>query len=210
MTGPLRRAGWVEPERGLNYAAIGATATESVLSYPPEGFRPTQSHHRIGSGAVRFDLAGRELMTWGALRRAGIEVRDIAVEPGRSASAAKRARTALGSGRPDDGAPWVSPGMTATLVVGGPRAPEAPVKVVWVVDEPGRIGFAYGSRPGHPLQSEHLLLLEHAEDDSVWLTCRSIARPAGRRWLPSAIRFGRQQRDAERRMLTALHPAHGS
>lgn len=207
MTGAIRRAGWVEPERGLNYAAIGATSTEAVLSFPPAGFRPAQSHHRIGSGVNRFELAGRELMTWGALRRAGIVVRDIAAESGRQESATQR----NGATRPrilEDGTPWVTPGMTATLVVGGPRAPEAPVKVVWVVDEPARIGFAYGSRPGHPLQTEHLLLLEHADDDSVWLTCRSIARPAGNRWLPSAIAYGRRQRDAERRMLTALHPVH--
>ncbi|WP_375400661.1 DUF1990 family protein [uncultured Amnibacterium sp.] len=218
MTGVIRRAGWVEPERGLNYAAIGATSTEAVLSYPPEGFRPAQSHHRIGSGASRFELAGRELMTWGALRRAGVIVRDIAAEPGRPDSGRVDPVRGEPSGQRgggtsrarflEDGTPWVTPGMTATLVVGGPRAPEAPVKVVWVVDEPGRIGFAYGSRPGHPLQTEHLLLLEHADDDSVWLTCRSIARPAGNRWLPSAIAYGRRQRDAERRMLTALHPVH--
>lgn len=202
MSGPIRRAGWVEPERGLNYAAIGATSSEAVLSYPPEGFRPAQSRHRIGSGAQRFRLAGHELMTWGALRRAGVVVRDITSEPRRTEAAAATDESQ------SDGLPWVTPGMTATLVVGGSRMPDSPVKVVWVVDEPGRIGFAYGSRPGHPLQTEHLLLLEHAVDDSVWLTCRSMTRPVGSRWRPSVIRFARQQRDLEQRMLTALHPVY--
>jgi uncharacterized protein (UPF0548 family) len=45
-----------------------------------------------------------------------------------------------------------------------------------------RRGFAYGTLPGHPLSGEELFVVERRDDDSVWLTIRSISRPSAPVW----------------------------
>ena len=202
MSGLRRSNNIAAPDFGLNYASIGATESDVVLSFPPEGFRSGQVRHRIGSGERRFDLAGRALMTWGALRGAGIEVRDVQAEP-LSASASPRGTGPLYL---DDGTPWITAGMTATLVLHDGGLPlDGPVKVVTVVDEPGRIGFSWGTCPGNRMQAEQLLLVEHEEDDSVWMTIRTVSRVEGLRGRSPRLR--RAQERLERRLVTALHPA---
>ena len=202
--GPRRRSTASTSATGLNYAAVGATATSQVLSYPPTGFRASEFRHRIGSGARRFDVAGRSLMTWGVLRGAGVGVEDVA-----AASEVSR-----GLGGPlflEDGTPWITPGMTATLLlVEKPIAVRAPVRVISIVDEPGRIGFAFGSCPGHPAQMEQLLLLEHDDDESVWLTMRSIWRASSLKWRVPAAAYSMADKHINRRFLTALHPSHAA
>jgi uncharacterized protein (UPF0548 family) len=200
VSGLRRSTNVAAPDFGLNYAAIGATTSDVVLSFPPEGFRSTQVRHRLGSGTHRFDQAGRALMTWGALRGAGIEVSGVQAE---QAAASLRETGPLFL---EDGTPWITAGMTASLAVQDGGFPlDGPVKVVTVVDEPGRIGFAWGTCPGNGLQAEQLLLVEHEEDDSVWATIRTICRVEGLRGRSPRLR--RAQERLERRLVTALHPA---
>jgi uncharacterized protein (UPF0548 family) len=200
VSGLRRSTNVAAPDFGLNYAAIGATTSDVVLSFPPEGFRSTQVRHRLGSGTHRFDQAGRSLMTWGALRGAGVAVQDVQAE---QAPASLRETGPLFL---EDGTPWITPGMTATLVVEDGGFPlHGPVKVVTVLDDPGRIGFAWGTCPGNGLQAEQLLLVEHEEDDSVWATIRTICRVEGLRGRSPRLR--RAQERLERRLVTALHPA---
>jgi uncharacterized protein (UPF0548 family) len=200
VSGLRRSTNVAAPDFGLNYAAIGATTSDVVLSFPPEGFRSTQVRHRLGSGTHRFDQAGRALMTWGALRGAGVEVGGVQAE---QAAASLRETGPLFL---EDGTPWITPGMTASLTVPDGGFPlDGPVKVVTVVDEPGRIGFAWGTCPGNGLQAEQLLLVEHEEDDSVWATIRTICRVEGLRGRSPLLR--RAQERLERRLVTALHPA---
>jgi uncharacterized protein (UPF0548 family) len=205
VSGPRRRSNTVADDLGLNYAAIGATASPEVLSFPPAGFFPSEFRHRIGSGAGRFDVAGRLLMTWGAMRGAGFEVQDVEAE---SAAASPRGTGPLYL---QDGTPWITPGMTAQLACRGRAAGiDGPVKVLSVIDEPGRIGYVYGTCPGHAAQAERLFLLEHEEDDSVWFTVRSISRPVTARTPLGRARFRTAQRNAERRFVTALHPVRAA
>jgi uncharacterized protein (UPF0548 family) len=56
--------------------------------------------------------------------------------------------------------------------------PKVPARVVYVVDEPLRKGFAYGTLPGHPEQGEEAFIVEWRDDDSVWLTIRAFSRPS--------------------------------
>jgi uncharacterized protein (UPF0548 family) len=200
VSGPRRSTNVAAPDFGLNYTAIGASTSDVVLSFPPEGFRSTQVRHRLGSGTHRFDQAGRALMTWGALRGAEVEVRDVRAE---------QAPVSLRETGPlflEDGTPWITPGMTATLTVQDGAFPlNGTVKVVTVVDEPGRIGFAWGTCPGNRLQAEQLLLVEHEDDDSVWATIRTICRLEGLRGRSRRLR--RAQERFEHRLVTALHPA---
>ena len=196
MTGPLRRGGAAVQETGLNYAAIGATRTPSVVAFPPDGFSAAEYRHRVGSGSRRFETAARALMTWGALRGAGYRVADVRAEE------AAHGRT--GPLFLEDGTAWITAGMTAVLQAEG-GAPE-PVKVVSVVDAPGRVGFVYGSRPGHPDCMERMLVLEHEPDDSVRLMLRAIHRVPGSRWSPAARRTEARQRREDERLVRALHP----
>jgi uncharacterized protein (UPF0548 family) len=204
VTGPRRRTAIQAPDAGLNYTAIGVTASPEVVAFPPPGFTAAECRHRVGSGARRFDLAGRALMTWGALRTAGFEVEDVRAEP--------KTVSPRGTGPLflEDGTPWITPGMTATIAA--PRADEGcgPVKVLTVIDEPGRIGYIYGSRPGHASCEERLLLLEHTEDDAVWLTVRSIRKGASRAWGLGARTVETRQKRLDERLVKALHPSNAA
>ena len=52
--------------------------------------------------------------------------------------------------------------------------------MVYVVDEPDRAGFAYGTLPGHPESGEELFAVELRTDGSVVATIYAFSRPA--RW----------------------------
>jgi uncharacterized protein (UPF0548 family) len=59
---------------------------------------------------------------------------------------------------------------------------KAPARVVYVVDEPTRRGFAYGTLPGHPEDGEEAFIVERGDDGSVWLVLRAFSRPATWYW----------------------------
>lgn len=118
----------------------------------PAGFRPIDRRARIGTGDADFDRAVRATMTWGIQRGAGMRVR-AADRPLRVGDTAKL-RISL----------W-------------PR--DVPCRVVYVVDEPHRGGFAYGTLPGHPERGEEAFVVERDDDGSVWLRVRAFSRPAG-------------------------------
>jgi uncharacterized protein (UPF0548 family) len=204
-------------DQSVTYGAIGATLDPDLLRYPPAGFRPAEDSVKLGSGKDRFDRAAEELMTWGVQKGAGFEVVDVS--PGTGAQytgiaydpegaplaeqPAPRAEQRFGP----DGTPYVSAGMTATLKPRG-RGRGIPVLVVYVVDEPERIGFAYGTTGDAPESGEESFILEHREDDSVWLTIRSVLEPNGglRRLFAPAVR--KRRRELTTRELRALHPAY--
>jgi uncharacterized protein (UPF0548 family) len=50
--------------------------------------------------------------------------------------------------------------------------------VVYVVDEPERFGFAYGTLPGHPEDGEEAFLVEREGTSSVRFIIRVFSRPA--------------------------------
>lgn len=73
----------------------------------------------------------------------------------------------------------VATGRDYTLVARiGPLRLREPVRVVDVVDLPDRRGFAYGTRPGHPVSGEEAFIVHRAPDETVWLTLRSLTRTA--------------------------------
>lgn len=201
MSGPVRRGGAIAFDGGLNYAAIGASLTPDVIAFPPVGFRAAEYRHRIGSGARRFDLAGRSLMTWGALRGAGFHVQDVRAEP------ATHSVRGHGPVFLEDGTPWITPGMTARVEAGAVGA-SGPVKVLTVIDEPGRIGYTYGSMHGHSVAGERLLLLEHESDDSVWATVRSIWHLPPARFRITGRADEKRHRQVDELIVRALHPTY--
>jgi uncharacterized protein (UPF0548 family) len=86
----------------------------------------------------------------------------------------------------------------------GPAAVREPVRVVAVVDEPNRSGFAYGTRPGHPVSGEEAFVVHRDAAGTVYLTLRSLTLPArGWRALGFPV-FIAAQRVLRRRYLGAL------
>jgi len=208
-------------DQSVTYGAIGATLAPDLLRYPPTGYRPAEDSVRLGSGADRFERAAEALMTWGVQRGAGFEVVDIsegtgAQYPGIVYAAegapladqpAPRTEDRFGA----DGTPYITAGMTATLRRRGRIGHrDTPVLVVYVIDEPQRIGFAYGTTADGPESGEESFILEHRDDDGVWLTIRSILGGRGGVRRLGAGRQRRKRRELTTRELRALHPAFPS
>ena len=53
-----------------------------------------------------------------------------------------------------------------------------PVEVLSVVEEQDRVGFAYRTLPGHPVDGEEAFIVHRNADGDVRLTVRSLTRPA--------------------------------
>jgi uncharacterized protein (UPF0548 family) len=60
----------------------------------------------------------------------------------------------------------------------GPLSMVAPCRVVYVIDEPDRCGFAYGTLPGHPESGEEAFVLTGSADTAITLTITAFSRPA--------------------------------
>ncbi|HEX5143160.1 MAG TPA: DUF1990 domain-containing protein [Mycobacterium sp.] len=86
----------------------------------PAGYHHTRRRARIGDGRQRFERAGAAVLRYGMLRGAGVRV------------AASTEVAEVG-----------------TVVLGRLGPIPAPCRVVYVVDEPDCIGFAYGTLRGH-------------------------------------------------------------
>ncbi len=123
----------------------------------PSGYHHLRESRLIGKGLSTFDAAAERLLSWEMHRRAGLGV---------AASA-----------------PRAAEGVTVLLRLGPLRAP---CRVVWVVDEPGRRGFAYGTTAGHPEIGEESFVVEHdPRTDEVHARIVAFSRPG--HWL---IRLG--------------------
>ena len=49
---------------------------------------------------------------------------------------------------------------------------------MYVIDEPGRRGFAYGTLSGHPESGEEAFIVDVDEAAEVWFTVRAFTRPS--------------------------------
>lgn len=117
----------------------------------PAGYRITNVTRRLPPG-TDFDQAARALLTWQVHARAGLAV------------AASDQR--------------VTPGGVVRLRLGvGRLALVAPCRVVYLIDEPHRRGFAYGTLPGHPECGEESFVLDRG-GDAMTFTITAFSRPA--------------------------------
>lgn len=121
---------------------------------PPAGYRHLRVSRTIGAGRDVFTRVAAALLDWQVQVRSGARV--------------------LANGA-------VTEGTEALLRFGpGRLAVSAPVRVVYVVDEPRRRGFAYGTLPGHPVSGEEAFVVELRPDDAVVLSVTAFSRPAWR------------------------------
>lgn len=132
----------------------------------------------VGDGEADFDAAAEALDDFVPQRAVGARVRPPGVRPDLGESVI----LSVGVGR-------------VSLLV--------PTRVVAVVDEPARRGYAYGTLPGHPESGEELFLVELANDGTVSFIIRIDARPIRQlRLLAGVIRV--VQRIATARYLSAV------
>lgn len=114
---------------------------------------PAGYHHVRASrslGVVDFDEAAEALMTWQLQERSGV----------RRVSGPER----------------VAPGADVTFRFLGQKVP---CRVVDVVDEPDRRGFAYGTLPGHPETGEERFVVERdAATGAVTVTVTAFSNHA--------------------------------
>lgn len=180
----------------VTYGAVGATQAPDLLQHPPIGYRPLERRARIGHGDERFDYASTRAMTWGIQKQSGFRV--LPIDAAHTADALGYTPVGFdGSGVPiapaviapreqvyaADGAEFLAAGDTVVLAIPlGPFRVKAPARVVYVVDEPKRKGFAYGTLPGHPEDGEESFVVDQRDDGSVWITIRAFSRPSSRGW----------------------------
>ncbi|GAA1391580.1 hypothetical protein GCM10009639_21630 [Kitasatospora putterlickiae] len=134
-----------------SYHEVGATGGARL----PEGYAHLRRRVHLGHGPEVLARAGRFVLGWGCQLGTGFAVYPYApVEPG----ATVLLRLAL------PGARW------PRLVI--------PCRVVWTADEPDRIGFAYGTLPGHPERGEEAFVVSMDAAGEVWFEVSAFARLA--------------------------------
>nr|WP_252727748.1 DUF1990 domain-containing protein [Curtobacterium sp. WW7] len=202
----------------MTYGAVGATQASDLMTYPPEGFVPAESRARIGHGDQRFETAVMQALTWQIQERSGMGVQvedtpeddEVRYNPVTfDEQGVPIAPASIGTPRVEkttpDGTPLITAGTTATLTMHAfGQTVQAPVRVVAIIDERDRKGFAYGTLDGHPLSGEESFVVERTPDGSVWLQVRQFSQPASRKWRFVAPLLRRQQRVMAEKYLAAL------
>jgi uncharacterized protein (UPF0548 family) len=144
----------------------------------PAGIARYEDRVTVGRGDAAFGSAKAALRSWRPQRALGATVAPAGVRP--------------------------DAGETVVLGLGiGPARLVVPNRIVAVVDQARRYGYAYGTLPGHPERGEELFLVEQHDDGTVELTIRVDAQPS-----PPLRRLGwivgPLQRLALRRYLTSV------
>jgi uncharacterized protein (UPF0548 family) len=132
----------------VTYVDVGASLTGRC----PTGFRWDSYDTVLGHGAATFQRASFGLQHWQAHRGPAIRVWPA------------DARVAVGT--------------TVVVTLGTPLvALAAPCRVVEVIDEIDRWGFAYGTLPGHPEEGEEAFTVSISPDGTVRFEIAAFSRP---------------------------------
>lgn len=170
----------IDRERHLpfTYEAVGATNTT-----PPQDFTVDHNRIQIGHGEKTFRTAIDALRNWRQFDLGWVSIVPEGVRLEVGATVAVKAR-ALGT--------W---SLNAA-------------RVVYMIEEPNRFGFAYGTLPDHIASGEERFTVEWLADDSVWYDILAFSRPRHplvRINVPLARMLQKRfARDSKRRMLEAV------
>jgi uncharacterized protein (UPF0548 family) len=135
----------------FTYTEVGATRDGDL----PAGYDHLQRCEVVGSGRGDFDRASAAVFRWAAQRGVGLRIQ--------------------ASG------PASTPGTVVLMTAGMRRLGlDIPCRVVWVVDEPDRRGFGYGTLPGHPESGEESFVVSLRPDGQVVYELRAFSRLATR------------------------------
>ncbi|SEM14369.1 DUF1990 family protein [Streptacidiphilus jiangxiensis] len=136
--------------RAFTYPEVGATLDGADAL--PAGYSHLRHRVVIGHGEPAFRAAADALGSFRMHRRLPVGI---------TASA-----------------PRAEPGADVTVTLAG--VVEAPCRIVRVVDEAGRYGWAYGTLTGHPECGEEAFLLDLDADGTVRFDVIAFSRPGGR------------------------------
>lgn len=117
----------------------------------PTGYVHDRHHIDLGSGA--FERAAAGLRAWQAHLGAGVDVYP-------------------------EGAPLATGTDVIVVARAGPLRALAPCRVVYVIDEPDRCGFAYGTLAGHPERGEEAFIVERVAGEAATFSIIVFSRPA--------------------------------
>jgi len=136
----------------LTYSEVGFS-----LDREPRGYDLDENRVRLGVGAETFERARAALLRWEMFPPAwsAVATEGAPIEPGSTVAVLFHLF----------GLWWVCSS-----------------RIVYLVDEETprrRVGFAYGTLPGHVERGEELFSVEWHRDDSVWYALRAFSRP---RW----------------------------
>jgi len=155
------------------YDEVGATLTGKM----PPSFRHDREVIELPARPDAFERGVDGLRCWAAHRGAGLRV-----------------------------GPDTSPVEGGTIAIAAPVGPVTAVavcRVIAVVDEPNRYGFAYGTLPGHPERGEEAFVVERV-DARTTFTITAFSRPAELLARLGGPMTRRIQRSTTRRYLDAL------
>ena len=143
-------AKFISNQRNSNftYLEVGATNTTP----PSTGYTVDHNRVQLGHGEGTYKRAVEALKNWGQFELGWVTIvpRGVKIEVG--ATVAVKAR-AFGT--------W---SLSAA-------------RVVYVIDEARRFGFAYGTLPDHVECGEERFLIEWLPDDSVWYDILAFSKP---------------------------------
>ncbi|MFZ4634973.1 MAG: DUF1990 family protein [Saprospiraceae bacterium] len=136
----------------FSYAAINATRTAS----PVNGYDNDENTIRLGRGPEVWQKACTAIRSWRMF-------------PGTWARI-----------YPDQAPIMVGQTVAMSAYVWGVWWRNA-CRIVYIIDEPDRFGFAYGTLPGHVETGEELFCVEQDADGWIWYRIKAFSRP--RFWL---------------------------
>lgn len=133
----------------FTYSSVGATRDGGPT---PPGFDRDRNRQQLGAGEAAFAAACAAVRAWRMFPRplATIEPAEIPIVEGETAVVVVR--------------------LFGLWFINSAR-------IVYVIDEPRRFGFAYGTLPGHAERGEERFLVEWLADDSVWYDLDALSRP---------------------------------
>ena len=135
----------------LTYPEVGATSNPSTL---PQGYQHLRAQRTVGNGRDLFEECAATIQSWGIQSASGMKVET----PG---SVLQNSQNRL-------------------LLRWGPFKTWVVCQVVYVVDEPNRKGFAYGTLPGHPERGEECFIVSISDAGQVTFDVTAFSQPA--RW----------------------------
>jgi len=146
---PTRLAQLLDEQRSapLTYLEVGATA-----GHLPSGYHAVREARSLGRANGVFERAAEGIRAWAPQRAAGIDL----VPP-----------------RPE-----LVEGVSLLLSFRSfPFHVTAACRVVYVVNEPDRYGFGYGTLPLHPEAGEEAFIVERDGEGEVTFTITAFSRP---------------------------------
>lgn len=140
---------FISSQRDLpfTYAEVGATNAT-----PPAGYTVDHNRVQLGNGQETYERAVAALKTWRQFDLGWVTIAPSGVTVETGATVAVKAR-AFGT--------W---SLSAT-------------RVVYMIEEPRRFGFAYGTLPDHVERGEERFMIEWLPDDTVWYDILAFSQP---------------------------------